>query len=172
MASVSPEQAFADHYTEIYRYLYRRIGADAAEDLAAETFATAFAMWERYDAERPTAPWLYGIATNLLRRHRRSEERKLSAYARTGVDPVVGAIDDEAVARADGAGQQRALAAALAEMRPDERDVLLLHAWADLANEEIAVALSIPLGTVKSRLSRGRVRVGNLLGPIGEGVAT
>jgi RNA polymerase sigma-70 factor (ECF subfamily) len=170
MAATTPEQAFADHYREVFRYLHRRVGDDA-EELAAETFAVAFRTWHRFDAERPAAPWLYGIATNLLRRRRRDEVRQLRAYARTGVDPVAAAVDDEAVGHADADRARRALAAALAELRPQERDVLLLHAWAELTDEEIASAVGIPVGTVKSRLSRARERLRNRLGPIGEEVA-
>jgi RNA polymerase sigma-70 factor (ECF subfamily) len=168
--AVSAEQAFADHYALIYRYLHRRIGAGVAEELAAETFATAFANWSRFDQTRPVIAWLFGIATNLLRRHRRDEERKLSAYARTGVDPASATVEDEAIASADAQAKHRALAAGLAQLRVQERDVLLLHAWADLSDEEIALALQVPVGTVKSRLSRGRSRLGNYLGLIGEGV--
>ena len=60
------------------------------------------------------------------------------------------------------------LAAALADLRSDEREVLLLFAWADLGYEEIAAALGIPTGTVRSRLSRARRRVRELLAPIGQ----
>jgi RNA polymerase sigma-70 factor (ECF subfamily) len=170
MAAISPAQAFADHYDEIFRYLYRRVGGELAEELAAETFATAFANWRRFDQARPVAPWLYGIATNLLLRQRRAEARQLTAYSRTGVDPAV-LIEDDAVAAADAQLRMRAVAAGLAAMRPQEREVLLLHAWADLSDEEIAAALDVPLGTVKSRLSRARTRLGNYLGLIGEGAA-
>jgi RNA polymerase sigma factor (sigma-70 family) len=169
MAAITPEQSFADHYPAIHRYLYRRIGG-VAEELAAETFATAFAQWERFDQSLPVAPWLFGIATNLLRRHRRDEERKLVAYARTGLDPASASVEEAAVASLDAQAKQRALAAGLAQMRVQERDVLLLHAWADFDDDEIAAALGVPVGTVKSRLSRARHRLGNYLGLIGEGV--
>jgi RNA polymerase sigma-70 factor (ECF subfamily) len=169
--AVTPEQAFADHYGEIFRYLHRRIGPEVAEELAADPFVTAFATWRRFDQTRPVAPWLYGIATNLLRRHRRDEVRKLAAYAGTGVDPAAAGIEDEAVAHVHARAAQRALAGALAQLRPQERDVLLLAAWAELGEDEIAAALGIPRGTVKSRLSRTRSRLRNHLGSIGEEVA-
>ena len=169
MSATTPEQAFADHYGEIFRYLHRRVGDDG-EELAAETFAIAFRTWDRLDATRPVAPWLYGIATNLLRRRRRSEVRQLRAFARTCVDPAEPAVDDDAIGHADGHRARRALAAVLAQLRPEERDVLLLHAWADLTDEEVAAALGVPVGTVKSRLSRARERVRNQLAEIGEGV--
>jgi RNA polymerase sigma-70 factor (ECF subfamily) len=91
----------------------------------------------------------------------------LRAYARTGVDPVLMA-EDEAVERADADARSRELAAALAELRRDEREVLLLHAWAELSDAEIANALGLPLGTVKSRLSRTREKLRNQLGGVGK----
>jgi RNA polymerase sigma-70 factor, ECF subfamily len=161
------EEVFAAEFRLLYRYLRRRVGEAAAEDLAEATFAAAFANWERLDPERPVRPWLYGIAANLLRHQWRDERRMLRAYARSGVDPVL-ADDDEAAARVDAGAQRRVLAAALAELRPGEREILLLHAWAELSDSEIAAALSLPLGTVKSRLHRTRERLRNRLDPDGQ----
>jgi DNA-directed RNA polymerase specialized sigma24 family protein len=59
-------QAFRDEYPSLHRYLRRRVGSSLADDLAAETFATAYANWERFDESRALRPWLYGIAANLL----------------------------------------------------------------------------------------------------------
>jgi RNA polymerase sigma factor (sigma-70 family) len=161
-------EMFRNEFAAVHRYIRRRVGRDAADDISADTFAAAYAGWSRFDPARPVRPWLYGIATNVLRRHHRDEERKLRAYARTGVDPVGGGDEGEVVHRLDANTQQRALALALAGLRPDEREVLLLHAWAELSDEEIAAALSIPLGTVKSRLHRTRERVRNQLEDIGK----
>src|SRR5215472_16874873 len=87
-----PEQfavVFRRHAPEIHRYVVRRLGPGAAEDVVAETFLTAFQLRSRYQRDRPDArPWLYGIATNLVGRHRRSEIRQYRALARTGLDPV------------------------------------------------------------------------------------
>jgi RNA polymerase sigma factor (sigma-70 family) len=162
------DEAFRREFGAIHRYARRRAGRDAADDISAATFAAAYAAWPRFDHARPLRPWLYGIATNLLRRHHRDEERKLRAYARTGVDPVGGDDETDVVQRLDADLQRRVLASALAELRPDERDVLLLHVWAELADEEIAAALAIPLGTVKSRLHRVRGRLRNLLDANGQ----
>ena len=95
---------------------------------------------------------------NLVSRHYRDEERKLRAYARTGVDPVR-ADEPSSDARLDAQMLKRQLAGALADLRPEERDVLLLHAWGELEYGEIAEALDIPVGTVRSRLSRARGNV-------------
>lgn len=161
------DAVFASEFGPLYRYLRRRVGADVTEDLAAATFATAYASWERFDPARPVRPWLYGIAGNLVRHHWRAERRMLRAYARTGVDPVFSA-DDEVAERVEARVRRRELAAALAELRPRDREILLLHAWAELSASEIAVALSLPLGTVKSRLHRTRERLRNRLDPSGQ----
>jgi len=154
------DEAFAEEFASLHRYLARRVGAAAADELAAETFAVAFRRWDRLDPERPVRPWLYGIAANLMRHHWRKERRMLRAYARTGVDPVF-AVDEPAE-------DTRELAAALADLRQDEREILLLHAWAELTDTEIAAALDIPAGTVKSRLSRTREKLRNQLDAIGQ----
>src|SRR5262249_46493721 len=73
---------FERHFDAIFRYLRRRVGSVRGEELAAETFAQAFAGRHRFDDVHTDArPWLYGIAVNLLRRHYRTEERELRAYA-------------------------------------------------------------------------------------------
>lgn len=158
--SLSFETAFEVEFGPLHRYLRRRVGAAAAEDLTADTFAAAYANWQRFDQTRPLRPWLYGIAANLVRHHWRQERRMLRAYARTGVDPVL-AEDDAIVARLDAHDRRRELAAALADLRPQDREILLLHAWAELTDSEIASALSLSIGTVKSRLYRARQQVRN-----------
>jgi RNA polymerase sigma factor (sigma-70 family) len=164
---VSFADAFRAEFPALHRYLRRRVGAAAADDLAAETFAIAYSRWEAFDQSRPLRPWLYGIASNLVQHQWRSERRKLLAYARTGIDPVTSDLDD-AIGRVDADAQQRELAAALAALRGEDRDILLLHAWADLTDTEIATALGLPLGTVKSRLHRTRRQVGNRLSRNGQ----
>ena len=160
---------FDRHYDAVHRYLARRAGPDLADDLAAETFTTAFDVRRRFDTTRPDArPWLFGIATNLLRHHHRGEVRRLRAYAR--LDRPAHADDGLAgvEARLDAERAGPALAEALMRLSTGERDVLLLFAWADLRYEEIAVALRIPIGTVRSRLNRARRRVRELLGESGQ----
>jgi RNA polymerase sigma factor (sigma-70 family) len=167
MGRPSFELVFEAEFSGLHRYLRRRLGADVAEDLASATFASAYANWARFDSTRPVRPWLYGIAANLVRRHWRDERRMLRAYARTGVDPVV-AEDDAQLDRFDASSRRRELAAALAELRPRDREILLLHAWAELSDSEIAAALSLPLGTVKSRLHRARDSMRNRIRPDGQ----
>lgn len=155
---------FEAHFAAIHRYLARRLGRDLADELAAETFAVAFQKRAGFDPAYGSArPWLFGIATRLVARHRRREERELRAFARSGVDPVMTGAEDRAIARADARDAAPALAAALATLSIDERDVLVLHAWAELSDAEIAISLAIPLGTVKSRLHRARRRLRDAL---------
>ncbi|MFI6872250.1 RNA polymerase sigma factor [Streptomyces sp. NPDC050400] len=164
-----PEQfaALFDRYADaVHHYAARRLGPEAAEDLTAETFTTAFRQRHRYDLTRPDArPWLFGIATNLVGRHRRAEARRFKALSRIP-EPVEHEepVADRAVARAGAHGLRRDLAAALAGLPARQRDVLLLVAWADLGYEEAAQALGVPVGTVRSRLHRARSTLREALG--------
>lgn len=161
------EIVFDRHFDAVFRYLRRRVGRHRAEELAAETFAQALASRRRFDRRYASArPWLFGIAVNLLRHHYRREERELRAYARSGADPLV--AEDTSLARLDAESAWPLVAEALAELQPIEREVLLLHAWAELGHGEIALALGVPAGTVRSRLSRARRRLRELLAESGQ----
>jgi RNA polymerase sigma-70 factor, ECF subfamily len=149
------EPIFDRHFGAVHKYLHRRAGRDLADELAAETFAVAFERRATCRARGSALPWLYGIATNLLRRRRRAEQRQLRAYGRSGVDRWAD-YEDEAAARVDGSSRDAELARALRAMRPRERDALLLYALADLSYEEIAFALEAPVGTVRTWLHRAR----------------
>lgn len=159
---------FDRHAAEIHRYVTRRLGHSAADDVVGETFLAAFRRRRKYDLSRADArPWLYGIASNLIGRHRRAEVRMYRALARTGADPVAGSGDsgmERVESQVAAAAVERELAAALTRLSRGDRDVLLLYAWADLAYDEIATALGIPLGTVRSRLHRARRNVREALG--------
>jgi RNA polymerase sigma-70 factor (ECF subfamily) len=151
---------FRRHAPDLHRYVLRRLGADAAEDVVAETFLTAFRLRARYQADRPDArPWLYGIATNLIGRHRRDEVRQYRALARTGVDPVTESFAEQAEARVSASGESKRLAAALAGLPAGQRDALLLVAWGGLSFDEAAQALGVPPGTARSRIGRARARL-------------
>jgi RNA polymerase sigma factor (sigma-70 family) len=163
LSGEDPEQfaeLFRRHADAIGRYAARRLGPAAAEDIVADTFLAAFRQRGRYDPHRADArPWLYGIAGNLIRRHRRDEVRMLRALARTGTDPVAESFADIADSRLAAAASNRAIAAAMADLNPDQRDVLLLVAWAELTFDQVAEALGVPEGTVRSRMSRARARL-------------
>jgi RNA polymerase sigma-70 factor (ECF subfamily) len=155
---------FDRHAPVIHRYIARRLGPDAADDLVAETFLVAFRRRGRYDEARPDArPWLYGIATRLIGRHRRDEVRFFRAIARTGTDPAAEPLADQVTDRIAAQAARRDLAAALAGLSQGQRDVLLLVA-SGLGYEEAALALDVPLGTMSSRLVRARRKVRGALG--------
>lgn len=155
---------FDRHYPAVAGFLRRRLERSLADELASETFLQAFDGRGRYDVTRGDArPWLFGIACNLLSRHRRGEARRLRAFARWGrvLEEEQGL--DDVDRRLDAAAAAPVLAAALESLAARDRDVLLLYAWADLAYEEISVALSVPVGTVRSRLHRARAQVRHVL---------
>lgn len=163
------EAVFERHFEDVCGFLCRRVGRDLGEELAAETFARAFASWSRYDVRRGAArPWLFGIAANLLRAHRRTEARALRALARTGTE-MLASSGERQPERLLTRAETRRLARALAGLRVRDRDVLLLAAWAELSSQEIAAALEIPAGTVRSRLSRARRQVRAALARDGAG---
>lgn len=158
---------FDRHFDVVHGYIRKRVGESLADDLASQTFLVAFDARAKYDQSRPNArPWLLGIATNLIHGKHRQEKRQLRAYGRAGaerdVDPLEG-IE----ARVDAMRLRPQLVAVLAALPKDEVDPLLLFAWAELGYEEIAEALEMPVGTVKSRLSRARRRIREQLRPQG-----
>jgi RNA polymerase sigma factor (sigma-70 family) len=158
-------QLFRRHAPYIQRYVVRRLGQDAADDIVAETFLLAFRQRDSYDQTRRDArPWLYGIATNLIGHHRRAEIRLYRALARTGADPVTESFTDRIDDRVSASTASRRLAAALARLSAELRDTLLLVAWGDLSYEETATALGVPVGTVRSRISRARSALRRSLG--------
>lgn len=149
------------HARDLYRYLARRLDSTIADDLVAETFLVAWEQRARYDPDRgPARAWLYGIATNLVRRHARTEAATLRALTRDAGRAVAHEPEDTAsAARVDARRAATALAAGLAELRAEERDVLLLVAWAGLRPVEIATALDLDDGTVRTRLHRARTKL-------------
>lgn len=152
--SLSRPEAFATiferHFSPVHAYLSRRVGATRADDLSSATFMVAFERRRSFRSNADSArPWLLGIATNLLRNERRAERRAVHALMTRQQDLSPGGSEADAAQ----------LAVGLAELDAEQRDVLLLYAWADLSYEQIAVSLGIPLGTVRSRLARARQKL-------------
>jgi RNA polymerase sigma factor (sigma-70 family) len=153
---------YTRHFAAIYRYVAGRLGPDAADDLAAETFLAAFRRRDRFDPARGAVrPWLFGIATNLVAQHHRAESRWYAALARAGTDPLItpsvwGGDEDRIADRVVASQARPALAAALARLPDRDRDALLLVAVGGLSYAEVAFALGVPEGTVGSRLNRAR----------------
>jgi RNA polymerase sigma factor (sigma-70 family) len=168
--SVDEPEAFATlfdrHAGEVHRYLGRRVG-ELADDLLSETFLIAFRRRADYRPERlDVRPWLIGIATNLVHGHARTERRRYRALARAAAEPPTRGEDPgESADRWTAQALRGPLAAALAGLHARDRDVLLLFAWGQLGYEEIAAALDVPVGTVRSRLNRARRQTRAVLGP-------
>jgi RNA polymerase sigma factor (sigma-70 family) len=148
---------FDRHAGAVHRYLGRRVG-ELADDLLSETFLVAFRRRAAYLAVHiEVRPWLFGIATNVLRGHVRAEQRRYRALARAAAEPGTAPEDPgDAADRLDAEALRGALADALAALKQRDRDVLLLFAWGQLGYEEIAAVLDVPVGTVRSRLNRAR----------------
>jgi RNA polymerase sigma factor (sigma-70 family) len=168
-ASVEQAERFAElfdrHAGRIHRYVARRLGPDAAGDLVGETFLVAFAKRHRYDpAVADARPWLYGIATNLVGQHRRDEVRRYRLQLALPPASTVDGPADRVAAHVSAQAVRRPLAGAVAALTPGDRDVLLLIAWEQFSYDEVAAALGIPVGTVRSRLHRARRQVRAALG--------
>lgn len=163
-------QIFDRHAHEILRYVHARLGPALAEDALAETFLDAFRNRDRYDPARADVrPWLYGIATRVVGKHRRAElryRRMLQACAQGPADAGP-AAEDLASRSAERVAAERLrprLEAMMLGLPQRDRDLLLLIAWAELTYGEAAQTLGIPVGTIRSRLSRIRAKTRVTLG--------
>ncbi|MGP3936130.1 RNA polymerase sigma factor [Nonomuraea sp. KM88] len=168
-ASWANPEAFAelfDRYSAmLYRYVAKRLGPGPAEDLVGETFLVAFSRRKSYDlAYQDARPWLFGILTKLIARHHRTEKARYRALLRAPADSDVESPADRVTTEVTAQAARADLAGALAALPAKDRDVLLLIAWGDLTYEEAGRALGIPIGTVRSRLNRGRRKVRAALG--------
>ncbi len=149
---------FREHSHDVHRYLARRLGHDLALELTAETFRLALERFESFDARigSPQA-WVFGIASNVLRGHWRTEQRRIRAFERdanrtvASIDPL-STVED----RVDAERRLRDVWVELRALSAQDRDLVLLFAWEQFSYAEIAETLSIPVGTVRSRLNRIR----------------
>ena len=150
------EEIFERHYDSILRYGRQRVGHDVGEEIAARTMVIAFDRRASFDGRvRSARPWLYGIATNLIRHHLRDERVHMAALARLPIDPDIG--DEASLDRLEADRRRPWLLKALLELTPEDRDAFTLLALSDLTYAEVATALGIPEGTVGSRIHRARL---------------
>ncbi len=152
---------YVAHAADIYAYAARRVGRDLADDIVADTFRHALESLDGFDRERGgERAWLFGIATNLLRRHWRTEQRRRAALERAATtehldrepSDVVGSTVGQLDAKTDAAD----VLAAVSELSPKDYELLVLTAWEEMSSHEAAAVLKIPAGTVRSRLHRIR----------------
>jgi RNA polymerase sigma factor (sigma-70 family) len=159
---------FERHARAIYNFCFRRTGDWAvAEDLTSIVFLEA---WRRRDKQLPrdmVRAWLFGIAILVVRNRRRAEHRHATALARLSRELVSPEVAEDSAARADDQERMRAVLVSFGRLPKREQDVLALCVWSELPYEEAALALGVPVGTVRSRLSRARQRLRELCEPNG-----
>ncbi|WP_086829908.1 RNA polymerase sigma factor [Allokutzneria sp. NRRL B-24872] len=147
---------FDRHAHHLHRYLANRAGA-VADDLLSETFLAALQSRATYDPNRATArAWLFGIATNILRKHARLGARHQLAVSAASLPDRVESHEGRVAEKIDAQTRAQQLAVAIERLEERDRDVLLLSSWAQLDSAEVAEALGVPVGTVRSRLHRVR----------------
>ncbi len=167
--SITDPARFAElyerHLRSVATYLARRVGSGPAEDLTAEVFARAFRSRARYRADHESAlPWLLGIASHLVADHRRAERRRLDVLERV-LSSSPQSLESEVAVLAP------VLVAQLRNLSAADRDALLLVVWGELSYEEAAAALRVPIGTIRSRISRARRRLSEELARGAPGLA-
>lgn len=181
LTGAAAARLYDDHVDSVHALLTRRVGGDASPELVAETFEHALRTWERFDQERGTERlFLFGAAVVVLRRHQQIErdhlrslkERNDLSSGVTVIDPLVSgdrtaqprvvthqANDDillPAESRDSSGEPGSALMAAIADLGPDDRDIVLLSLWESCPQAAIAEALELSVGAVRSAL--GRIR--------------
>lgn len=164
--SLDQPSAFAElfdrHARVVNSFATYRIGRHAAEDVLSETFLVAFRRRADFDAGVDSAvPWLLGIASRLIRRHRAVEAKHWRSFAAavSGEEHSSEGGVDDALTRIDAEREVAGLRARIAALAPRDRETLLLYAWQGLSYDEVATALGVPVGTVRSRLNRVRKRL-------------
>lgn len=157
---------FDDYARAIYNHGFRLTGDwSTSEDIVALTFLEAWRLRTRVDVDGGSLrPWLLAIATNVARNISRASRRHAAAVRRMPAAPLVPDFADDLVERIDDAGRVAEVRAALARLRPGEQDVFQLCVWAGLDYVSAAQALGLPVGTVRSRLSRVRRKLQKHLG--------
>ncbi|MEU9033026.1 RNA polymerase sigma factor [Streptomyces sp. NPDC048383] len=146
-------------YAHAVRMTADRTGAD---DIVSLTFLEAWRLRDTLDGVMHQRAWLLGIATNVIRNTRRTTRRHRDAMARLPRADAVPDVADAVVSRITDSARAAATLAALSRLRRADREVLLLHVWSGLSHEEVAQACGVPVGTVRSRLSRARARLRTL----------
>lgn len=160
-------ELFDEHARLVYNHAFRLTGRwSAAEDVVSLTFLEAWRLRDKVDVSADHGslrPWLLGISTNVARNVRRATRRHDLAFARLPRNEVVPDFAEEATARIDDRERLALVRTALAALRKPEREVLALCVWSGLGYAEAAEALGVPVGTVRSRLSRARNKLNKLV---------
>lgn len=147
----------AEHKDRLYRFVLRRIGcATEAEEITQQAFVEAALNYEDYRGEAQLSTWVYGIALNLVRNHlSRAPQRRYQFEDEESLVDLPGHTPDPE--RQLTLNQQvLLLQRELADLCPQMREVLLMVALDEMSYEEAATRLEVPVGTVRSRVSRAR----------------
>ncbi|MEA2010674.1 MAG: RNA polymerase sigma factor [Actinomycetota bacterium] len=157
------EVVFDRHYDTIHRYVARRLGSPVADDLASEVFVQAFTARSRFTAPPGGSclPWLYGITSNTMRHESRRRLRESRAVRRVTTSGHVQDVSTDVAWSVDAQRrvEESGLIDAMNDLPPDDRETFYLYAVAEASYAEVAEALEVPLGTVRSRLARVRQKL-------------
>ena len=169
--SESASRALVGRYASpAVNFAFRLVGdRGLAEDLAQEAFLRVFQRLDSYDPQRRFASWFFQVLRNVaidyLRAHR-LDTTSLDALSEAGFQP---AAEHSASCSPEGMAVRgevkNAMAAALARIRPEYREVVVLRYQEGLTHPEIAEVLGVPVGTVKTNLHRARKALAALLKP-------
>lgn len=161
-------ELFDAYARSVYNHAFRLTGNWAqAEDVVSLTFLDAWRLRQKVNEEGGSLrPWLLGIATNVTRNTRRAARRHATAVARLPRGEVERDFADEIAGRLDDSAQLALVRTALAGLRRADREVLALCVWAGLDYAAAAEALGVPVGTVRSRLSRARTKLAKHMEPL------
>lgn len=152
-------ELFDRHARSVLAFAAYRVGRQVADDVLSETFLVAFRRRADFDPSADSAaPWLIGIASRVIRRHRTVEAKQWRSFAASVPQHDVSTLGglDDAMSRIDAAREVATLRARISALAPKNRETLLLYAWQGMSYDDIATALGVPVGTVRSRLNRVR----------------
>ena len=155
---------FVRHANRIHNYCFRRTGSwTLAEDATSQTFMEAWRKRSSIAVSDSLLPWLFVAANNVCRNTERARRRAANLLAKTPLPDDVGDHADEVAARIDSERQMQHVLSALRTLKRADQDIVAMCDWEGLSYDEAAAALGVPIGTVRSRLSRARARLKMLL---------
>ena len=174
-AASHDSDAFGDlfdrHAQRVYNHCFRRTADwSLAEDLTSVVFLEAWRKRKQVRLhEDSLLPWLLAVANNCLRNAERSRRRYKRLLAKLPKPEDLPALDAETSERIDDAEAMRRILVIVHQLGKEDQEVIALCDWSGLTYEEAATALAIPIGTVKSRLSRAHGRLRALMNPANSG---
>lgn len=157
------------HMAVVHRWMMRAVGAEDADDLTQDVFLRAYRGLARFRAQAPPRAWLAAIADNAIKNRYRSRSRFRRIFSS---EPSSGALEDRASRARNpeeraGAGESRdSVQDALSKLPIEFRLPIVLRDLEEWSYEEIATSLQLPIGTVKSRIARGRGQLRTILAPL------